>query len=148
MPLSKIYIKVPYIWEIILYYIIIFCAMYIYKKYGKKYIILKIKILLNKVKEKNKKIIIVILILILTIILYNSIPKDLRIYFIDVGQGDSTLIVTPYNKTILIDGGGSENYNVGEQVLLPYLLSRRITKIDYIICSHFDTDHIRPVFLQ
>ena len=32
--------------------------------------------------------------------------KDLKIYFIDVGQGDSTLIVTPHNKTILIDTGG------------------------------------------
>ena len=35
-------------------------------------------------------------------------PKDLRIYFIDVGQGDSTLIITKQNKKILIDGGGSE----------------------------------------
>lgn len=39
-------------------------------------------------------------------------------------------------------GGGSESYDVGEQILLPYLLDRRIDKIDYIICSHFDTDHI------
>ena len=30
----------------------------------------------------------------------------------------------------------------GENILLPYLLNRRITEIDYIICSHFDTDHI------
>lgn len=39
-------------------------------------------------------------------------------------------------------GGGAEDYDVGEQILLPYLLNRRITKLDYIICSHFDTDHV------
>ena len=61
------------------------------------------------------------------------------------GQGDSCLIVTPNNTKILIDGGGSETYDVGEQILLPYLLDRRITKIDYIICSHFDMDHIGGV---
>ena len=56
-------------------------------------------------------------------------------------QGDSCLILTSLNTSILIDGGGSETYDVGENILLPYLLSRRITKIDYILCSHFDTDH-------
>ena len=60
-----------------------------------------------------------------------------------MGQGDSCLIVTPINTSILIDGGGSETYNVGQNTLLPYLLSRRINKIDYMICSHFDTDHSR-----
>ena len=61
---------------------------------------------------------------------------------IDVGQGDSTLIITPNNKKILIDGGGSSTYNVGENILIPYLLDRKIQKIDYIIISHFDQDHV------
>lgn len=37
--------------------------------------------------------------------------NSLKIYFIDVGQGDSSLIFTPSNKKILIDGGGSESYD-------------------------------------
>ena len=61
---------------------------------------------------------------------------------IDVGQGDSTLIVTPQGKNILIDGGGSESYDVGKNILLPYLLDRKVTKLDYVIISHFDTDHV------
>ena len=65
---------------------------------------------------------------------------------IDVGQGDSCLIITPYKKSILIDGGGSESYNVGKNTLLPYLLDRGIKKIDYAIISHFDTDHVRADF--
>ena len=72
----------------------------------------------------------------------------MRIYFIDVGQGDSSLICTPTGKNILIDGGGSrtpEKYDVGEKVLLPYLLDRRIKKLDYIIVSHFDADHAQGI---
>lgn len=69
------------------------------------------------------------------------IPDDkLIISFIDVGQGDSMLIQTPSQKTILIDGGGSEtgSFNVGEKTLIPYLLDQGIMKIDYMMFSHFD----------
>lgn len=69
---------------------------------------------------------------------------DLKIYFVDVGQGDSTYICTPKGTKILIDGGGSrepEKYDVGKKILLPYILDRRVKKIDYIIVSHFDSDH-------
>lgn len=74
----------------------------------------------------------------------NALNRDMKIYFIDVGQGDSTLIVTPKEKTILLDGGGSEESDyIGKNVLIPYLLNRGIRKIDYVIISHFDTDHVR-----
>lgn len=58
-----------------------------------------------------------------------------------MGQGDSTLIITPQNKKVLIDGGGSTDFDVGKNTLLPYLLDRRINKVDYIFISHFDSDH-------
>ena len=56
---------------------------------------------------------------------------------IDVGQGDSTLIISPKGKTMLIDAGEDK------QIVLPYLLDRGIKKIDYILISHFDSDHAR-----
>lgn len=59
-------------------------------------------------------------------------------------SGDGTLIVTKTNKKILVDGGGEEgesSYSIGENVLLPYLLDKRIRTLDYIILSHFDSDH-------
>ena len=43
----------------------------------------------------------------------------------------------------MIDGGGSATYDVGKNTLIPYLLARKIRKIDYVIISHFDQDHIR-----
>ena len=100
----------------------------------------------NKEIFKNFKISKVLFILISIAIITNSINVEsgMRMYFIDVGQGDSTLICTPKGKNILIDGGGSrtpDKYDVGDKVLLPYLLDRRIKKLDYIIVSHFDADH-------
>ena len=83
------------------------------------------------------------LILNLTISIINQADTNLKIYMIDVGQGDSTLIITPENKKILIDGGGLENYDIGEKVLIPYLLNKQIKTLDYVMISHFDRDHVR-----
>ena len=94
------------------------------------------------IRKNQKKVIISLICIVILAIAIKVIPKDLKMHFIDVGQGDATLIVTPRNKTILIDGGGSENYDIGKNTLLPYLLDRKITKIDYVIISHFDTDHV------
>ena len=95
---------------------------------------------------KKKMLITTFVIIFIFIQIAKLLPYDLKIHFIDVGQGDACLIRTPYNKTILIDGGGSKNseeFDVGKNTLLPYLLDRRITKIDYIMISHFDSDHVR-----
>lgn len=151
LPFSKIYFPTPNIIIIILYYISIIIFNYVYNLYNSKKLsitqirvrnliaLLKYKIFLNK-----KKCLQVISICILVLILFTWIPKKLNIYFIDVGQGDSTFIVTPKNKTILIDGGGSSSneYDVGKSTLLPYILDRGYTKIDYIFISHFDQDHV------
>lgn len=126
---SKIYLTTPNLVIIIIYYIIVAMVLYNIK---------------NKSIKKYLKIFFII-ILIISIIIKLPYWKndDLTIYFIDVGQGDSTLIITPQNKTILIDGGGSSSnsYNIGEQILIPYLLDRKIKKIDYMLISHFDSDH-------
>lgn len=147
LPLSKIYVINPNILIICIYFFIIYFLkqVYILKKKQRKYKIEnKLICFYNHLKKSNKKIIATILVCILIINLIKIFPQELKIYFIDVGQGDSTLIVTPNGRTILIDGGGSrdrENFDVGESVLLPYLLNRGICKIDYMMISHFDSDH-------
>lgn len=51
-------------------------------------------------------------------------------------SGDSTLIVTPKGKKVLIDGGEPD-----QNILVPYLLARKIKTLDYVVVSHFDSDH-------
>lgn len=123
LPFSNILVVTPYMFNVISYYaIILYCIK-------------------SKKNNKCKIIICLLIVLILTNFIIYIFPQKLRIFFIDVGQGDSTLIITPDKKTVLIDGGGSDSFDVGEKVLLPYLLDRRILKIDYVLISHFDTDH-------
>lgn len=149
IPISRIYVRTPYIISIILYYLFIAILIITFEiqKSNRKFIKEKFQSILTCIKYKilkNKKSLCVCIALIILISIFiNQIPSGLKIYFIDVGQGDSTLIVTPLNKTILIDGGGNENSNVGKNILLPYLLDRRIRKLDYVFISHFDTDHVR-----
>jgi len=151
IPFSKIYMATPSLFSIVIYYlflVVIFFVFYIYssKKPNKTQIRIKNLIALGKIKIKKdkKKLIRIFTIVILIILVINFWPKNLKIYFIDIGQGDSSLIVTPSNKTILIDGGGSINsdFDVGESTLLPYILDRGFTKIDIVIISHFDSDHV------
>ena len=151
IPLNKVYVLMPNCFEVFIYYVIIFISIflfYIFKMKRKQNIIFKrrIKNLLNLLKfryyQNKSKVISIILIISIFFSIIKIIPKDLRIHFIDVGQGDSCLIITPHNKKILIDGGGSESYDVGKNTLIPYLLARRITRLDYVIISHFDTDHV------
>ena len=99
-----------------------------------------------KIKPYKKLIVIGTFVTLIVTFMCSKIQKDLRIYFVDVGQGDCCLIITPNNKTILIDGGGNYSYDVGKNVLVPYLLDRKVNKIDYVIISHFDDDHVRSEF--
>ena len=97
--------------------------------------------------SKFLKIILITYLVILLLIDFNLFGfNNFKLYFVDVGQGDSTLIVTSKNKKILADGGGSENHDVGKNTTLPYLLDRRITTLDYVIISHFDSDHVQGLF--
>ncbi|NBB76867.1 MAG: DNA internalization-related competence protein ComEC/Rec2 [Bacteroidetes bacterium] len=70
-------------------------------------------------------------------------PKELEITMLDVGQGDAVHIKTPNNKHILVDTGRwTPNGNSGESIILPYLESRGIRKLDALILSHPHADHI------
>lgn len=63
------------------------------------------------------------------------------LYAIDVGQGDCSLIVHK-NKTILIDTGGLIYEDIAVTTLIPFFKKIHVNKIDYVICSHSDHDHI------
>ena len=170
LPFSKIYIVTPSILFIIIYYIIIFTNNQIYMIYSAKYLnntkrrvknliaLMKYKLYEKKkkiwktyqkiLKEKNIKLCILktckMIILIIFLSGIGQFQQKLKIHFLDVGQGDSCFIITPNHKTILIDGGGStsSSFDVGKDTVIPYLLDKGYTKINYVFISHFDQDHV------
>ena len=83
------------------------------------------------------------LILSFTILDYSNIRWKNMVSFVDIGQGDASLIMTKDYKNIVIDTGEglSPRYPTGEKVFFPYLLKRGVFNIDYLIISHFDSDH-------
>lgn len=83
------------------------------------------------------------LILSFTILDYSNIRWKNMVSFVDIGQGDASLIMTKDYKNIVIDTGEglSPRYPAGDKVFFPYLLKRGVFNIDYLIISHFDSDH-------
>jgi len=65
--------------------------------------------------------------------------SSLEVHYINVGQSVSTLVVGPSNETMLIDTG---HYNDDGEHVLEYLRSHDITRIDHLVVSHNDADHI------
>jgi competence protein ComEC len=83
--------------------------------------------------------------------IYPGTPKiehgKLEITAIDVGQGDSLLVVSPQGRTMLIDAGGSigpvrSDFDFGEDVVAPYLWSRGLGRLDVVVLTHVHGDHI------
>ena len=101
---------------------------------------------------KYKKLIFLLITFIFYIQIKPIISNDINVYFLDIGQGDSTLI-TQKNKSILIDTGGiieyekepwrkrkKEYYNINNIIKL--IKSIGLKKIDYLILTHGDYDHM------
>ena len=66
---------------------------------------------------------------------------------IDVGQSDASLLVTPTGRTILVDAGGHlgfvhSDFDIGEEVVSPYLWSRGISRLDVVALTHAHSDHL------
>jgi competence protein ComEC len=66
---------------------------------------------------------------------------------IDVGQGDSILLVTPEGRAMLIDAGGlpqwmHSDFDLGEQVVSSYLWNRGIDRLDVVVITHLHADHL------
>ncbi|MEG0258611.1 MAG: DNA internalization-related competence protein ComEC/Rec2 [Lysinibacillus sp.] len=83
---------------------------------------------------------------------------EMRITFLNVGQGDSTVIEMPFRKAVyVVDAGGllrfeqeawkepNSLYEVGKQVVVPYLKGKGIREVDVFIVTHADADHVEGV---
>lgn len=67
-----------------------------------------------------------------------AVKDELKVHFIDVGQGASQLIIGPTGKTILIDAGNNDK----EDLVVEYLKKQKVKKIDILIGTHPDADHV------
>ena len=108
------------------------------------------------------------LILLFAIIVFHpfsapSADGRLHIDFLDVGQGDAALMTMPTGETLLVDGGGKPSFNslyvkreaedaelfepdtqtIGESVVSPFLWQKGLDKVDFILATHADADHIQ-----
>jgi len=69
---------------------------------------------------------------------------DLKVTFISVGQGESALVEFDQGSTMLIDGGGFYNsgFDTGERIVAPLLWRKKISRLDYMVLSHPQRDHM------
>lgn len=133
LPFSYIYVPTPKILGIFIFYSYLF------------FIINRDRLRVRIFNTLKVRIAILILIIIFNLgyPILSSKRIGLEINFIDVGQGDCTLI-RANGKSILVDAGGSKDeksFDVGKNTVFPYLLDRGIVSLDYVIVSHFDSDH-------
>ena len=112
------------------------------------------------------KIMLSVLVVLISIIIFHPLSSPtvdgrLHVDFLDVGQGDSALITFPNGETMLVDGGGKINFakikvgnaaaenfepdaqSIGESVVSEFLWERGYSKVDYILATHADADHIQ-----
>jgi competence protein ComEC len=142
LPYSYLWVTTPTVFEIILFYFLIVCVFEVKKRRLALYLLP-----------------VVLLAIILDVGFYNyrglwdrgglGDRGDLKVTFISVGQGDSSLLEFPPDtrgrrKTMLIDGGGLyvSGFDTGEMVVSPVLWKKKIKRLDYIVLSHPQRDHM------
>ena len=133
MPGSRILIGQPSIILIIGFYFLF--LIFNYMLYGFH----------NEYKRRKKLFISSSAFYIALVLLVNRSDDYLEVTFLDVGQGEA-IVLTLNNRVYMIDGGGVRNREVGEnvgvRVVLPFLDSQGISRIDTVFLTHEDSDHI------
>ena len=131
LPFASFFVSTPTVYEIVLFYLLLFLIVHIKKGRAARYlfcglcIVLAIDLTFWSLKD--------------------LIQKDLRLNFIDVGHGDSILVEFPKGKKMLIDGGGlyDDRFDIGKNVIAPFLWKKKIRKIDTLVLTHPDPDHLK-----
>jgi len=131
IPYASFFVSTPTIFEIILSYLLLFSIIHLREEKRIRYIFVGLCI-----------------VLILDLAFWNLkdlFQKDLRITFIDVGHGDAILIEFPEGKRMLIDGGGlyEDRFDIGKNVIAPFLWKKKIRRIDTLVLTHPDPDHCK-----
>lgn len=130
LPWVSVWSVTPSPGEIILFYCLLFCIVYFRKWRWVKF---------------GMAVTILLAVTDISFWIYNTrFNENLRVTFIDVGQGNSTLIQFPGKQRMLIDGGGFRGgtFDTGKNVIAPFLFRKKILHIDYIVLTHPHPDHL------
>jgi competence protein ComEC len=130
-PFASLLVSTPTVLEIILFYALLFSVVHLRKRKRVRYLFLGVCIALF-----------------FDLAFWNVKPyfqRNLTLTFIDVGHGDSILLEFPKGKKMLIDGGGlyEDRFDIGKNVLAPFLWKKKIRKIDTLVLTHPDPDHMK-----
>jgi len=128
LPEALVYLPKPEILMILLFYTLVLFMTFSIK---------------NNFKQKKINF---ITILLLVVIFFSTcmegFSSDLKFTFFDVGEGDSILLQTPDDKTILVDTGDKGKYSPAKTAIIPYFKDLGINKLDILLLTHPDQDHI------
>jgi len=131
IPFASFFISTPTTFEMILFYLILLSVVHLKKRKSIRYLFMGLCVAF-----------------ILDLTFWNIkglFQENLTLTFIDVGQGDSILIEFPKGKRMLIDGGGlyEDRFDIGKNVIAPFLWKKKIRRIDFLVLTHPDPDHLK-----
>ena len=169
LPFSRIIVGKPEIWQVGLYYVLLMYLVSVFyamnemcegrevgavaSKIGAKAwrkVLAKLWNVWIKLSKWQKCIASVIwlavsLVLLIPVGNFSFAKTELEFTFVDVGQGDCIFMRSKNGFTCLVDGGSSDEKNVGTYRIIPFLKAKGIRRVDYIIVTHADSDHISGV---
>ncbi len=116
----------PRLWQLAVYYVILTGALLLLKK-------------------RKGRILFLLLMISAVFLLTWKKKEDFSITCLDVGQGDCLVLETGTGNCFLVDGGSTNKSKTGQYQILPYLKSQGIGKVDGILISHTDEDHISGI---
>lgn len=143
LPGSVLTIGIPDSWKVLVYYLTLALALFLLykekqrKKYWRKQEPFRISRRILCWCQGS-----IFFILLLLCVHYQS---GMEICMLDVGQGDCLFWELPDGTTFLSDGGSTSVSDVGNYRIVPFLKARGVHKIDYLLISHMDQDHINGI---
>lgn len=124
----------PAVWQIVIYYVLLFSGLLFYCH--------------HKQTKKCRGILFVkigISFMIAICVLSVRSSAEFELHALSVGQGDCFLIKGKNTPVIIVDGGSSDEKQVGKYRIIPCLKANAVNRIDYVFLSHLDIDHISGI---
>jgi competence protein ComEC len=131
IPFASIDLPTPTPLEIVLYYLLLFLCVHLRRGKIIRHLFIGICILLAADFAYWS--------------LKDRFQNNLHVTFLDVAHGDSILIEFPKGERMLIDGGGlhEDRFDIGKNVIAPFLWKNKIRRIDTLVLTHPDPDHLK-----